>query len=155
MSLYTLRALSAAGGTLYDDAFHAIWQPWREQLAQNLTTWCEDDVTQRSDCHAWSCAPLHEFMAEVAGVRPAAPGWAVVAFKPRTALFAEFDRRVPLGGRLAPGVARVSWRRRAGKTEVSICLEMDGGVDEAVAIQVTFPDGHVEQHVGPLLALSF
>ncbi|KAH7152597.1 Six-hairpin glycosidase-like protein [Dactylonectria macrodidyma] len=153
MSFYTLRALSAVGESLYDDAFHGIWQPWREQLSLNLTTWCEDDVTQRSDCHAWSCAPLYEMTAEVAGIRPAEPGWTVIGFKPRTGLFSEFEGMVPLGGKLAPGVAHVSWRR--GNAKVSVSLELQNISEEAIQIRVTFPDGHVEEHVGRSLALSF
>ncbi|KAL6408746.1 hypothetical protein AUP68_07692 [Ilyonectria robusta] len=157
MSFYALRALSAVGETVYDDAFHAIWQPWRAQLSQNLTTWCEDDVTRRSDCHAWSCVPLYEFTAEVAGIRPAEPGWAVVAFKPRTRLFPTFSGRVPLGGKLAPGVAHVSWHREEGSSKISVSVELRDVTkeEEAVKIRVTFPDEHVEQHDGPSLHLVF
>ncbi|KIN03290.1 hypothetical protein OIDMADRAFT_27727 [Oidiodendron maius Zn] len=86
-------------------------------------TWCEDDVTQRSDCHAWSCAPLYEFMAEVAGVRSSEPGWGAILWKPQVALFPDFDGRVPLGGRLAPGLATSPGdkrRRRRGPTSVHL-----------------------------------
>lgn len=161
MSFYALRALSAVGGSLYDDLFHAFWAPWRSQLALSLTTWCEDDVSQRSDCHAWSCAPLYEFMAEVAGVRPAEPGWGAVLWRPRVALFPEFDGRVPLGGYLAPGVAHVSWRREESGGEgqqkcVSLTLELqrikkdDGGV----LIRVELPDGRVEEVRGPRISVQ-
>lgn len=117
ISFYTLRALSAIGGSLYDDLFHAFWAPWRSQIALNSTTWCEDDVSQRSDCHSWSCAPLYEFMVEIAGVRSGEPGWGAVHWKPRVALFPSFDGCVPLGGRLASGIAHVSWRREEGEGE--------------------------------------
>lgn len=156
MSFYVFRALSQAGGTLYDDAFHNMWDPWRDQLSKNLTTWCEDDVTQRSDCHAWSCAPLYEFMAEVAGVRPAEPGWGSLVFKPRTKLLGRFDGRVPLAGKLRPGTAHVSWRASEGSEAVSVTLTLETAAGAgAVPILVTFPDNREEIHVGPKLTLEF
>ncbi len=33
------------------------------------TTWCENPDDPRSECHAWSCAPLYEFSANVLGVK--------------------------------------------------------------------------------------
>ncbi|KAH6880815.1 Six-hairpin glycosidase-like protein [Thelonectria olida] len=156
MSLYVFRALSAVGGTLYDDAFHAMWEPWRDQLSQNLTTWCEDDVGRRSDCHAWSCAPLYELMAEVAGVQPAEPGWGSVAFRPRTRLFGRFTATVPLAGKLAPGKAVVDWRSIEGSAGVSVSLSLETkAVTDGVPIHVTFPDGCRETHFGLGVSLTF
>lgn len=163
MSFYTLRALSAVGGSLYDDLFHAFWAPWRSQIAQNLTTWCEDEVTQRSDCHAWSCAPLYEFMTEIGGVRSGEPGWGAVLWKPRVALVPEFDGRVPLGGALAPGVAQVSWRREAVESEgagesqsqcILLTLELQQVKDEAISIRVELPNGRVERQTGHKVSLK-
>lgn len=147
MSFYLHRALSTVGGNLYDDVFHDLWQPWADQLSQNLTTWCEDDVTKRSDCHAWSCAPLHELMAEVAGVQPAEPGWNSVSFAPRTRLFHNLEARVPLAGRLAPGTALVKWTRdeQSDVTLVTFSLDTKASI-ENVTINVCFPDGRKEVH---------
>ncbi|KAH7075726.1 Six-hairpin glycosidase-like protein [Paraphoma chrysanthemicola] len=155
MSIYTLQAMSQVGGTLYDDSFHAFWNPWRHQLSQNMTTWCEDNVTLRSDCHAWSSVPLYEFMTEVAGVTPAIPGWKSIAIKPRIALFEEFDARVPLGGMLKPGVACVSWKRTAEEDCVLVTVTLEACPLENVEMHIKFPDGHVELHVGQEASVKF
>ncbi|KAJ0419749.1 Six-hairpin glycosidase-like protein [Aspergillus carlsbadensis] len=113
MSFYTARALSLAGGTIYDAHFHDFWDPWRAQLKLGLTTWQEDDVSRRSDCHAWGSVPIYEFAGEVAGLSPAEPGWAVVGFAPRVGLYKRFQVRVPVPVLTSLGmgmaVACVSW----------------------------------------------
>ncbi|KAL2820384.1 Six-hairpin glycosidase [Aspergillus granulosus] len=86
------------GDGAYEDHFHDFWEPWRRQLDLNLTTWVEDHITQRSDCHAWGSLPLYEYTAEVAGVKPVMNGGArVLMFKPRVRLFRAFEARVPEG----------------------------------------------------------
>jgi hypothetical protein len=75
MAFYSLRALSAVGDGVYEDRFHDFWEPWKKQLELNMTTWVEDYITQRSDCHAWGCLPLYEYTAEVVGLKPACHEW--------------------------------------------------------------------------------
>lgn len=139
MSFYTLRALSLAGGSLYDEKFHEFWNPWREQLAQNLTTWVEEGEAQRSDCHAWGSSPIYEFLVEVAGIRPLEPGWSTIGFAPRVRLFREINASVPMpmvGGR-PRGVVSVSWRRTSKDcVKVRLRIRIDSGRPASVHISL-------------------
>ncbi|KAH7349064.1 Six-hairpin glycosidase-like protein [Pyrenochaeta sp. MPI-SDFR-AT-0127] len=134
MSFYSLRALSSVGGKDYDTHFSRFWGPWRSQLAQNLTTWVEDDVSQRSDCHAWGSLPLYEFVTEVAGIKPATPGWQAISFRPRVSLFQQFDAKVPIGGLLGPRTARVQWARDNLNATVKISLSLVNLPSELLAL---------------------
>ncbi|EXF86007.1 hypothetical protein CFIO01_05942 [Colletotrichum fioriniae PJ7] len=128
--------------------FHSFWDPWRHQLSQNLTTWCEDEVTLRSDCHAWSAVPLYEFMTEVAGIKPLEPGWRAISCAPRFNLYREFDAKVALGGKLAPGIARIRWSRGVGTDELSLSVVLqDIPVEDSIRVSVRLPNG-VEEHFG-------
>ena len=51
---------------------------WRS----GLTTWAENPEPTRSDCHAWSAHPNFDLLATVAGIEPAAPGFAEVLIRP-------------------------------------------------------------------------
>ena len=107
---YLFRALDVAG--LYDQAYHTMWEPWRVMLAKNLTTWEEDNVNSRSDCHEWSCIPVYELLSEVAGLTPVEPSWNVVQFSPRLSLYKDFKAEVCLGRQ---GVAEVMWQSSGDK----------------------------------------
>jgi alpha-L-rhamnosidase len=43
-----------------------------------LTTFAEKPDPTRSDCHAWSASPNYDFLATVAGIEPALPGFKTV-----------------------------------------------------------------------------
>ena len=58
------------------------WQPWIDMLRVNLTTWAEDTISNRSDCHAWGSVPLQHFPRWVLGVHPLAPGYARTGIEP-------------------------------------------------------------------------
>ena len=78
---YVNRAAIMAGlGNKYLDQL----KPWERMIEQGLTTFAEitDTEKTRSDCHAWSASPLYEFLATVAGIRPAAPGFRSVIIEP-------------------------------------------------------------------------
>ncbi|KAF5675537.1 rhamnosidase [Fusarium heterosporum] len=142
MSFYTLRAFSMAGDDAYERIFHKFWDPWALQLKLGLTTWEEDTVSQRSDCHAWGSAPIYEYLVEVAGMRPGGPGWSVVNFQPKLALYNEFSASVPvwLPGSLTKGLAHVSWITTAtGSKTVKLALEISDLTSDPLPIYVTLP----------------
>ncbi|MBS4194879.1 alpha-L-rhamnosidase-related protein [Lederbergia citri] len=80
MAFFLFRALSKT--SLYDRSFD-LWDIWRNMVELNLTTWVEDPVIQRSDCHAWGAAPLYEFTSEILGVQPDLPGFERILVQPK------------------------------------------------------------------------
>ncbi len=77
---YLFRALSKAGQ--YAKAYD-LFDWWRMMSRTDLTTWPEEPWLARSFCHAWSCAPLYEYLAEILGIKPAAPGFSQVVIEPK------------------------------------------------------------------------
>ncbi len=138
MKFYALRAMALAGDEVYESSWTQVWDPWRRMLANNLTTWEEDDVRQRSDCHAWGSVPIYEYCTELAGIHPIAPGFAKVLFKPRLRLSQAVEAKVALG---RDNVATVTWRvENDGKKIVELRLE------KAIGIISKLPGGNeIEQ----------
>jgi len=126
MKFYALRAFALAGDDVYEAYWAEVWNPWRQMLANNLSTWEEDDVRQRSDCHAWGSVPLYEYCTELAGIRPIAPGSAKILFKPRLGLSKEIEAKIAVG---KDNVATVSWSTgENGKMVVKLNLQKAVGV---------------------------
>lgn len=89
---YLLRAMKQAG---LGDQYLARLGPWHEMLARGLTTFAEKPDPTRSDCHAWSASPVYEFLATVAGIEPASPGFATVRIAPHFGYLKAFSARMP------------------------------------------------------------
>ncbi|ORX34105.1 bacterial alpha-L-rhamnosidase-domain-containing protein [Kockovaella imperatae] len=145
MQHYAFRVLSHTG--LYNMFYHRMWDKWRLQLDKNLSTWEEDDVNGRSDCHEWSALHPYEYLTEVAGLKPLAPGWQVVYWNPRWKLYETIVAKVALGHQ---GVAQVSWRTTESVCEVSLSLPRE--------LRVYSPGVHgnlVDRGVVDRLSLSF
>lgn len=115
MRFYALRAFALAGDDIYNSFWPKSWEPWRNMLANNLTTWEEDDVRQRSDCHAWGSVPIYEYCTELAGVRPIAPGSSRILFRPRLTLSEHFEAKVALG---RDNLASIAWKTDDGRRKV-------------------------------------
>jgi alpha-L-rhamnosidase len=76
---YLVRAFEHAG---MSDRYVALLQSWRDLLALNYTTWPESREQPRSDTHAWSAHPTADLLGIVAGIGPAAPGYARLRVAP-------------------------------------------------------------------------
>ena len=76
---YLVRAFEHAGMA---DRYIELLHTWRELAKLNYTTWPESRGDTRSDTHAWSAHPTADLLGIVAGIRPAAPGYARVRVAP-------------------------------------------------------------------------
>jgi len=112
---YVQRALKRAG---LGDEYLARLGPWRQMLANGLTTFAERLDPTRSDCHAWSASPVYEFLATVAGVEPSAPGFAEVRVEPHLGALNEVTARVPHPS----GDVRVELKRKGAGVEGRVAL---------------------------------
>lgn len=76
---YLTQALKKTG---LADRYLETLGPWKEMLKNGLSTFAEKQDPTRSDCHAWSASPNYDFLATVAGIRPASPGFKTVRMEP-------------------------------------------------------------------------
>jgi hypothetical protein len=107
-------------------------------LTYNLSTWEEDDVRQRSDCHAWGSVPIYEYCTELAGVRPIAPGWNKLLFKPRLRLSDLVTAKVAVG---ADNLATVCW-----STEVNDEKHVSFQLEKSVEVVSQMRNGIETEH---------
>lgn len=59
-----------------------LMTPWRDMLADGMTTCTEVFGPSRSDCHAWGSSPNIFFLSSVLGIEPASPGFRSVRIAP-------------------------------------------------------------------------
>jgi hypothetical protein len=64
-------------------------------LALGLTTFAEKPDPTRSDCHAWSASPNYDFLATVAGIEPASPGFKTVKIEPHLGSLTQIEGKMP------------------------------------------------------------
>jgi hypothetical protein len=83
-SIYFRYYLHAAlNRTGQGDRYLELLGPWRQMLAEGLTTWAEtNEPDVRSDCHAWGASPNFELFRTVLGIDSAAPGFRRVTIRP-------------------------------------------------------------------------
>lgn len=145
MAFFQFRALAATG--LYEQSF-PLWDTWRRLADLNLTTWVEDPVSQRSDCHGWGATPLYEFPAEILGVSPAEPGFKRIKIQPRIGHLTWAEGKVAT----VQGTVYVKWELTGdglfrlsvkGPYRIPITVELPDGqsytVQEADPFEITVP----------------
>lgn len=126
MMFYVFRALEKAG--LYGRAYKLL-DRWRAMLAKGVTTWVEDDVRERSDCHGWGSLPIYEFTAVILGVKPHGYAGGAVDIAPHTAGLTHAEGTVSTPS----GDIAVKWSVSEGR----FTLTVSGGGEK----HITLPDG--------------
>ena len=117
MMFFVFRALEKAG--LYEKAY-GLLDGWRNMLSRGLTTWAEDDIQERSDCHGWGSLPIYEFTSVILGVKPIGYDGKAVEIRPTLAGldFAKGAVSTPMGD------IKVDWKIDGEK--FSLTVEGDG-----------------------------
>ena len=104
---YLTRALKKAGMA---NRYYAALKPWRDMIANGLTTFAENPDPTRSDCHAWSASPIYDLLSTVCGINPASPGFGTVEIRPALGELREVHGSMPHPN----GTIRVSLVRKGG-----------------------------------------
>jgi len=112
---YLARALEHAGMA---DAYLSTLQPWRRMLQLGLTTWAETPEPTRSDSHAWSAHPNYDLLRLVAGIRPAAPGFAEMVIEPHLGELKTLSAAMPV----PKGIVQVSYAADSAGVTATITL---------------------------------
>lgn len=119
MAFYLFRALQKAGLYAATDDY---WDIWRRMIAKKSTTCVEDEVGERSDCHAWGSLILYELPSVVLGVQPAKPGYEAVAIHPEPGYLQSAKGRI-----LTPkGFVQVEWSK---KDHMELKYQAPAGMD--------------------------
>lgn len=104
MAFYLFRAMEMTGLYEYSKEY---WGIWRRMLEKHSTTCIEDEVQERSDCHAWGALILYELPSVILGVRPGEPGYQSILIKPCPGYLTEAEGTVVTPG----GMVYVHWHK--------------------------------------------
>lgn len=125
MAFYLYRALEETG--LYEYT-REYWGIWRRMLEKHSTTCIEDEIQERSDCHAWGALILYELPAVILGVRPGEPGYRSIVIHPQPGYLNEAE-----GDVITPeGMVHVHWTKDENG---QLLLEYDAPEDAVVIVK--------------------
>ena len=133
MAYYLFRAVEKSG--LYAQTA-ALWQPWRQMLANNLTTCSETEgEVTRSDCHAWGSLALYEIPQVILGVQTQAPGFAKIVIRPQVGFV-----HSAAGSVITPkGDIKVAWQILDDQFRLAVELP------DGESAEIILPDGSRHQ----------
>jgi alpha-L-rhamnosidase len=129
MGFYLFRALEKAG--MYNYSLRLLSE-WEKMTVLHCTSWCETTAASpRSECHAWSSAPLHEFSSCFLGVKHSFDD--VIKIKPFTGDLSFARGHVPTRF----GNVFVAWEQS------DTCFAINVKSPEGVRKEITLPNGTV------------
>lgn len=121
MAYYLFRALEK---TDQYELTESYWDIWQRMIDKHATTCVEDEVQERSECHAWGALILYELPSVILGVRPSAPGYKKITVRPVPGYLQSARGQV-----VTPkGMVDVEWHRKNHK--VYIKTETSAGRSE-------------------------
>ncbi len=113
MAWYLFRALQKTG--LYEWT-EKCWELWKRMLERGLTTCVEDEIGERSDCHAWGALILYELPSVILGIQPASPGYESVRICPHPGKLTYIKGKV-----VTPkGFIHVNWKQGENSIEYKV-----------------------------------
>lgn len=128
MAFYLFRAVEQTG--LYGQT-EKLWAPWREMLANNLTTCSETEgEVTRSDCHAWGSVALYEIPSIILGVSPVGIGYDVIEIRPQPGYLKHASGTV----NTPKGPVIVSW------CFADYEFKLSATIPEAMSARIVMPD---------------
>jgi hypothetical protein len=151
--LYDVLIQAATNINLRSWAFDIINYYWGAMVDQELSTWPEffdpDSPFSKENtslCHGIGCGPAQFFVNEIAGVRPAAPGFDQIYFSPLTEKMEWARARI----NTIQGTIKVEWMKNSeGGLDVSIEssyeLELIPQLKREIAEKSSF---HLSENIG-------
>lgn len=132
---FFFRAMEKTG--LYN-GFHDMWKAWYALMELGVSTWPEDPVNQRSECHAWSSLHLYEFPAVILGVKPEKAGYEALRIEPHI-----MGRKYAAGKVVTcKGIVDVNWHIKENTFSITVTLPIK------MAVTLVLPDGTIKQFDG-------
>ena len=122
MAFYLFRALQKTGLYAYTEEY---WNIWTRMLEKGAVTCVENEVGERSECHAWGALILYELPSTVLGVQPAEPGYRSVKIQPEPGYLTGAQGEVVTPN----GMIRVKWSK---ETELKLEYEVPENMEVLV-----------------------